>query len=253
MIDGCEHRRLLPAPGPRPELSDEAVHVVARAYSYPQLLSVQLGRPLAARECASVIVTYHGDAPESPRWDELGLLRGTLHSNPLRICGGQRGLSRIGAWELCTAETLAAEREFSGLVLDAETMSPLAYLDELARIYRDRAAKDGDVYPVSLQCSRERWVHAEHIPALLDLLESREPTVPVVSTFSSRLDVGASTVGKQAAFLIDAFREGTYPPDLNSPLDDPDVAAYRAWWEQCRERLESFPPPPDAVGHPVSR
>ena len=60
------------------------------------------------------------------------------------------------------------------------------------------------------------WLKKEHIPKLENMLESQEPCANVHSIYSSFRDCRISTVGHEAAFLIDGFRKGRYPPRMNS-------------------------------------
>ena len=66
------------------------------------------------------------------------------------------------------------------------------------------------------------WVQEKDLPKHILLLDSPVPCASVMSIKSSAWP-GVSTVGEQAAFLIQGFRAGIYPPDLHSGRMPPDV------------------------------
>ena len=82
------------------------------------------------------------------------------------------------------------------------------------------------------------WIVEEDLPKLIAQLDSREPCLAVAKAISSFRSFENSTVGREAAFLIEGFRAeqdrsgyAGYPPALNSnraPGFDGD--AIRAWW-----------------------
>lgn len=99
---------------------------------------------------------------------------------------------------------------------------PLAFLDTLKK------------HPVSI-CevvgAPEDWIKEEHIPQLMQLIDSREPAAPVFSAFSSFIPEEPSTVGNEAMFLVEGFRSGYYPTALSSLYyfnGNPDE--FRKWW-----------------------
>jgi len=74
------------------------------------------------------------------------------------------------------------------------------------------------------------WIEREHIPALIALLDSTELCTAVVDARSSFLP-DSSTVGDEAAMLIDGYRDGYYPSRLHaSRYTYADKQAMRAWW-----------------------
>lgn len=58
-------------------------------------------------------------------------------------------------------------------------------------------------------------VKKSDLPSLVALLSSTEKCMPVALEVSSVIRL-ESTVGDEAAFMIEGFREGRYPPGLNS-------------------------------------
>ena len=76
------------------------------------------------------------------------------------------------------------------------------------------------------------WISEEDIPELIRLLDSEEACMSVKSASSSYVP-GRSKIGYEAAFLIDGFRTGFYPPRLNSkPVTDLYKSEIRTWWRQ---------------------
>lgn len=75
------------------------------------------------------------------------------------------------------------------------------------------------------------WVKESDLPALIELLDSTEPCANVQSLLSSYIDGSRSTVGNEAAYLIEGFRKDRYPPGLNSTGPVCDIDEIRAWWE----------------------
>jgi len=76
----------------------------------------------------------------------------------------------------------------------------------------------------------QNWVQERDLPNLMLLLDSPVPCAPVaLSRSSSWPDV--SSLGDQAAFLIQGFRAGVYPPALQSAKMKPgEKDEIRAWW-----------------------
>ncbi|MCB1634964.1 MAG: hypothetical protein KDI51_10275 [Xanthomonadales bacterium] len=74
------------------------------------------------------------------------------------------------------------------------------------------------------------WVQRDDVAELINLIDSTQPCSGVVLAVSSRLRVH-STLGDEAAFLVEGYRQGRYPPGLTSVgMDDGDRAALREWW-----------------------
>ncbi|MDQ1832102.1 hypothetical protein [Massilia scottii] len=78
------------------------------------------------------------------------------------------------------------------------------------------------------------WLNDEHIPALIDLLDSQEECMSVALRASSMIQMG-STVGNEAAFLITGYRAGKFPANLSSrTLSEEDKNEIRAWWREIQ-------------------
>ena len=76
------------------------------------------------------------------------------------------------------------------------------------------------------------WVKESDLPALVGLLDSSEPCANVQSMVSSCIDTTRSTVGNEAAYLIEGYRKDWYPPRLNSMRPLCDIEEIKQWWEE---------------------
>ncbi|MFH1594109.1 MAG: hypothetical protein ABID09_05390 [Candidatus Omnitrophota bacterium] len=77
------------------------------------------------------------------------------------------------------------------------------------------------------------WIKEEDVGRLMELIESKRVSAPVMSELSSYLPYSDSTVGNEAMFLIEGFRTGKYPPLMCSNYgfnESPDE--YRRWWKE---------------------
>lgn len=75
------------------------------------------------------------------------------------------------------------------------------------------------------------WVRRENLEELVARLDSREPCAAVVQSYSSYLP-RESTVGDEAAFLIEGFRRHRYPPELHSAVErDSRRQEILSWWQ----------------------
>jgi len=78
------------------------------------------------------------------------------------------------------------------------------------------------------------WITVQDVPELLARLDSDEPCLPVVRSESSHLPA-TSTVGAEAAFLLNGFIRDEYPPALYS--SSPGLKSKEElveWWKQRR-------------------
>jgi hypothetical protein len=90
-----------------------------------------------------------------------------------------------------------------------------------------------ELYPTfafySVSNAPSDWIRESDIPKLISLLDSKEKCANVSAYHSSYLDPKPSTVGREAAFLIKGFREGKYPPDLNSSMAEIYIEEIKLW------------------------
>jgi len=94
-------------------------------------------------------------------------------------------------------------------------------------------------YPV--RRAREEFVRVEHLPGLVNLLDSPTPCAAVLLPEGGEFPARYSTVGNEAAFLIEGYRAGRYPPRPSSLSPEPDREEIRAWWEARIEGASSAP------------
>jgi len=100
--------------------------------------------------------------------------------------------------------------DHDGDTFDWKHADPLGFLEFLK-------AKQGEPCPTfAVEGVPDTWVTKEHIPQLMELLDSDEPCANVHSVYSSFHDCRKSTIGNEAAFLVEGFRTGRYPPEMNS-------------------------------------
>ncbi len=79
------------------------------------------------------------------------------------------------------------------------------------------------------------WIKDKDIPELMKLIDSEEPCAGVQMVISSYL-AGRSTVGNEAAFLIEGFIKGSYPPALDSTRWKPNRDKIREWWREYSQQ-----------------
>lgn len=74
------------------------------------------------------------------------------------------------------------------------------------------------------------YVKETDLPVLVGLLNSKEPCAHVVSAESSISVSGKSTVGHEAAYLIEGFWKRYYPTQLTSGQYKPDIEGTKLWY-----------------------
>lgn len=106
-----------------------------------------------------------------------------------------------------------------------ETHSPMDFLRDLEN-RPDRL--------VMVLTVPEGWITMTDAAGLMQKIDSDEPAAPVVSPLSSYWPVNqSSTAGNEAAFLLEGYRTGRYPPGLCSlHYFRPDTTALRDWWNR---------------------
>lgn len=79
------------------------------------------------------------------------------------------------------------------------------------------------------------WIKESDIPALMELIYSKEPCAHIESMVSPSTGNEWSTVGNLAAFLIDSFRHDSGLPRFGSRKFTWDINEIQEWWEGWRE------------------
>ena len=82
----------------------------------------------------------------------------------------------------------------------------------------------------TVRTDRLDYVKEPDIPYLVGLLDSKEPCAHVVLSLSSILPENRSTVGHEAAYLIEGFWKRYYPTQLTSSQYKPDVEGIKHWY-----------------------
>lgn len=128
----------------------------------------------------------------------------------------------------CDCDEESAETSDLPTEIDWEQTDPAAFLDLLVE-------HPGIAYSVTTP-PPANWISADDVEALMERIDSEEPAALVCSALSSYLPLGeTSTEGREALFLIEGLREGSYPPRLCSVhYFYPDLDEYRAWWQERR-------------------
>ena len=128
----------------------------------------------------------------------------------------------------CGCDEEPAEAAALPTEIDWEHTNPVAFLALLVE-------HPGIAYSVTTTPPAD-WISADDVEALMERIDSDEPAALVCSALSSYLPLGAtSTEGREALFLIEGLREGSYPPRLCSVhYFEPDRDEVRAWWQERR-------------------
>jgi hypothetical protein len=120
-------------------------------------------------------------------------------------------------------QALAAEPANQDTQHDLRRFTPMEFL-----AYLKTDTRPMRVYTVGepVRC----WVTASDIPALMARLDSNEKSMSVVLGAASNIRK-ASREADEAAYLIEGFRHGKYPPTLSSvAVTGKEVSELRAWW-----------------------
>jgi len=111
---------------------------------------------------------------------------------------------------------------------DYDSRSPLEFLEYLK--LKQQEQPDNTFACVRVLGVPSSWIDESHLAELADVLDSEESCASTVSLFSSIWPMAPSTVGQEAAFLMEGFRKGRYSPaQLSSSIDIADV---KAWWSE---------------------
>ena len=132
----------------------------------------------------------------------------------------------IGMISFCYAsEDEYNDPHFYGDTFNWEKSDPFELL-ELLKSKQNEKCPTYSIYEM-----HTNWVKIDHIPELISLLDSKEPCANVCSIYSSFRDCNKSTIGREAAFLIEGYRQGKYPPSGNSGGADEIIEELKNWWK----------------------
>jgi hypothetical protein len=107
----------------------------------------------------------------------------------------------------------------------------------------------GERYTV--HTARLDFVKGSDIPHLVSLLDSKEPCAFVDLAASSIYSPGKSTVGHEAAYMVEGFYKRYYPTELTSQLHKPNITAIKQWyqmWSHLKNVAEQV-----GAGQPATR
>ena len=108
-----------------------------------------------------------------------------------------------------------------------ENLTPIEFLNYLKE-------RQGTLLTIWEPAPRD-WIKKEHIPKLMELIESNTPCAHTVAAISSCLPPPKSTIGDEAIFLIDGFIEGRYPPGLYSKgKSKQKIESIKEWYEEWK-------------------
>jgi hypothetical protein len=118
--------------------------------------------------------------------------------------------------DLCGLEDTVSVAQITGLlyvqdtnkiqVPDPQKITPIQFLQFLKNPYFTCAIID---YSKRLN----NWIKDEHLKELIALLKSKDPAIPVYESYNCDCQQYTSSVGTEALFLLEGYREGFYPPD----------------------------------------
>ncbi|MEM7390909.1 MAG: hypothetical protein AAF492_01070 [Verrucomicrobiota bacterium] len=122
------------------------------------------------------------------------------------------------------------------LTFDFSRNGPFEFIAHLIR-QEERGAK-----MISIPSAPDDWIQKDHIDLLIQLMDSEEPCASIFPWRSSIIphgkDVKTSTVGHEAAYLIQSFRHATLYPSsihLSSSLEV-DRKALATWWRDKQKQ-----------------
>lgn len=182
--------------------------------------ALRLGQRVAPTTSNIVFPGSHLGESVADSWLEADILKtadGTWRVQSISICEEAR------AAEAETGLEERRERSKKLCGLDFVTQGPLDCLEILKA--RDKPLLVHPTIPAD-------WVSEADLPALVNMLDSDEPCAGVINMLSSRIDTTHSTVGNQAAYLIEGFRKDRYPPGLLTTLPYDDIEELKRWWRE---------------------
>ena len=133
-----------------------------------------------------------------------------------------------------------------GDVFNWQNKGPVKFIEHL---------KSGTNSAYIVQGQHYGWILSEDIPALIKLLDSNEPCLSVSMAISSHWDTKGSTVGHEAAYLIEGFRNGVYPHELDSikwKLEKTEKYYFGQWCDRFINSKPAFTNLQDAVSFMVT-
>jgi hypothetical protein len=102
-------------------------------------------------------------------------------------------------------------------------MDPITFLDFL---------RQNSGHVIRACGAPKNWIKKEHIPELISLIDSQEPAPVVCYVASAHIPAREfrSTIGNEAAIMVDSFRQGWGYPTSCSDLKNINVDELRRWY-----------------------
>ncbi len=127
---------------------------------------------------------------------------------------------------LCMLEARAMDNGWTGhgMRLAADEVPPL--IDKLSDLKSKtpvdflKILKERKFPEYFFRDSLASWISKKDIPGLVALVGSKETCASVALLRSSNYSTEASTVGREALFMLEGYRQGKYPSRLNSIFFD---------------------------------
>jgi hypothetical protein len=113
-----------------------------------------------------------------------------------------------------------------GDTFDWNHRSPTDFLHKLEQ--------SGNTY--SVLGIHHEWIGDSDVEKLMSLLDSETPCAYVKLTVGSFQPNQRSTIGREAAFLLEGYRHHYYPPKISSAGFKPDLEELRSWYAHWRTR-----------------
>lgn len=132
-------------------------------------------------------------------------MRGTMGWTVVALSVATSGAAAVPPGDWTIPQLAAAEQSF-----DFPTQGPLEMLEVQRLIPQKLPSMKGAMMGVVEK--HPNWVREQHLPALVALVDSREPCAHLVTGLATTLPDKPSFVGQEALVLIQAYRDGVYPP-----------------------------------------
>ena len=152
-------------------------------------------------------------------------------------------LTLVALWLLSVTHGLAAEKKvISSDHFSAVTVQQRAFWNTTTPLQLLKQLENQDSVFLTVDGTCFNFVRDEDVPELMALIDSPKPCASLVSSISSQLPSNRSSVGEQAAYLIECYRDRMCPLELTSEGRNTDREALKRWYSLWRlQAPERFP------------
>jgi beta-lactamase regulating signal transducer with metallopeptidase domain len=177
-----------------------------------------------------------------PREGASQELRSTQKERPAKPTSGEKNDGENAA-ETTLTPTQTRPEKINAVAINQNPKLPATALEMIEKL-----KQSGKFY--TTWETRLDYVTEADLPQLIKLLDSKELCAFSVSSICSFPPQGRSSVGNEAAYLIESFRKRYYPTKLHSAQDPPDKAELKLWhsfwthqkkWAKEFGSIETFP------------